>query len=220
MITLKVDLESTQNYGMSIYKGDDSNFYMFNGDGDILYTGKTVEETHVWEFALGTFKLNEDKIITQTQEYFEKYYVCDKTAYEESLKTTTDKSKVFEETDILSNHKYIKYDFNGVEFAVLQKGEDVLFKCGGVEFSPKEVLKDFLNFPWETFASALNQKDEESLKDGTETLFENYNAADDTDIEEEIQRVLVGLKSTDIYTNTYQAFLSTLRLLIDIREKI
>ncbi len=63
----------------------------------------------------------------------------------------------------------------------------------------------------------------ENLKQAYDTFTDELQAAeaaDDTDIEEEIQRVLVGLKSTDIYTNTYQALLSTLRLLIDIREKI
>jgi hypothetical protein len=88
MITLKVDLESTKNYGMSIYKGSDSNFYMFSDCGDLLYKPKKtywISVNEVWEFAIGTFKLNEDRIITQTQEYFEKYYVCDKAAYGESL---------------------------------------------------------------------------------------------------------------------------------------
>lgn len=145
MITLKVDLESTQNYGMSIYKGDDSNFYMFNDCGDLLYKPKKtygVKLEEVWEFAIGTFKLNEDRIITQTQEYFEKYYVCDKAAYEESL------------------------------------------------------------------------------KGNTETLFEDYLTTEDTGIEGEIQRVLVDLKSTSIYSSTYNLLLTTLERLISIRGKI
>jgi len=190
MITLKVDLESTQNYGMSIYKGDDSNFYMFNGDGDILYTGKTVEETHVWEFALGTFKLNEDKIITKTQEYFEKYYVCDKAAYEESLK------KVGPET---------------TEFRI-EQGNTILILDG--KNKPEGVT-------WLDIGKYCRDYRVVQLCDDEQVgTFEDYNAVDDTDIEEEIQRVLVGLKSTDIYTNTYQALLPTLERLIDIREKI
>ena len=133
MITLKVDLEkSNLGYG-GIYVGDDNNLYMFNCGGDLMCSDNTTA-INFSDFAIGTFKINDDKIITQTKEYYNKYYVCCEDKYEEE--------------------------------------------------------------------------------------FEEYNEADDTDIEEEIQRVLVGLKSTDIYTNTYQALLSTLRLLIDIREKI
>lgn len=193
MITLKVDLESTQNYGMSIYKGDDSNFYMFNGDGDLLYRPKKtygVRMNEVWEFAIGTFKLNEDRIITQTQEYFEKYYVCDKAAYEESLK------KVGPET---------------IEFRI-EQGNTILILDG--KNKPEGVT-------WLDIGKSCRDYRVVQLCDDEQVgTFEDYNAVDDTDIEEEIQRVLVGLKSTDIYTNTYQALLSTLGILIDIREKI
>lgn len=59
-----------------------------------------------------------------------------------------------------------------------------------------------------------------SLVDEDETLFEDYNAENNTDIEEEIQRVLEELKTSDIYGNHYAHLLTILDRLIDIREKI
>lgn len=223
MVTLKVDLESTQNYGISIYKGDDSNFYMLNDCGDLLYTDKAIENTKMFEFAIGTFKFNEDKIITQTKEYYEKYYICDKAAYEESLKNSEE--TVPNDANIFRGHRFIKYDLNGTEFIVIQKGDDdILFKCGGVEFSPYEVLKDFQNFDWNVFNTSLDKKEEKSLKCNTETLFEDYTAADDTDIEEEIQRVLLAMKQLDLLHKEegkqYQSLVYTLEKLYSIQKEI
>jgi hypothetical protein len=113
MITLKLDLESTENYGMPIYKGDDSNFYMFNDCGDLVYKDKKtygVKVNEVWKFSIGAFKINEDKIITQTQEYHDKYYVCDKAAYEESLKGSNSANESLKPKVTLDQIDYQSYE--------------------------------------------------------------------------------------------------------------
>ena len=137
-----------------------------------------------------------------------------------TIKDCSEEVEVVDEQPIFRDHKYVRYDFNGTEFAVIQKGEDVFFKCGGVEFSPYEVLKDIQFFDWSVFNPALGKNNEESSEGNAESLFEDYNSADDTDIEEEMQKVLEELKSTNIYSSNYHMHLSTLERLINIREKI
>lgn len=121
------------------------------------------------------------------------------------------KNKVTEESDVLKDYKYIRYDFNGTEFSIIQRGNDILFKCGGVEFNAYDVLKDFYNFDWSVFTPACG--DERSEED-----------FDDTDIGKEIQRVLTAMKELDLLDpaeeKIHQSLVHTLSKLYNIQKEI
>lgn len=165
MTTLKLDLEITEACDLAIYKGDDNNLYMFNSSGDLV-TSAELENDVVWDFAIGTFKLNDDRIITQTQEYHDKYYVC----------------KNCEDTVIDENW-----------------GEQ-----GGGTYFTAENLKQ----AYDTFTDELQAAE----------------AADDTDIEEEIQRVLSAMKELDLLNrqeaDVYQWLVTILGNLHKIQKEI
>jgi hypothetical protein len=62
-----------------LYKCEEGIYYQFNSSGDLVFLSEDkIEGSQVWDYARGTFQINADRIITQTQEYYDKYYVCSK----------------------------------------------------------------------------------------------------------------------------------------------
>lgn len=58
---------------------EEDNTYMFNQSGDLVVLSPEEAESEdevVFDFAVGTFILNEDKTVIQTEDYYNKYYVC------------------------------------------------------------------------------------------------------------------------------------------------
>ena len=125
---------------------------------------------------------------------------------------------------MLKSTKYIRYQLGDVELKFFKNSDEVILSIGEYSAPLNEFLAPFYdkNFPFsekkvvceDTSASITCDYCDGKSPDAIE------GAADDTDIEEEIQRVLVELKNTDIYSQHYHLHLSTIDRLIGIREKI
>ena len=125
---------------------------------------------------------------------------------------------------MLKSTKYIRYQLGDVELKFFKNSDEVILSIGEYSAPLNEFLAPFYdkNFPFsekkvvceDTSASITCDYCDGKSPDTIE------GAADDTDIEEEIQRVLEELKSTTIYSEKYHLHLSTLERLINIREKI
>jgi len=125
---------------------------------------------------------------------------------------------------MLKSTKYIRYQLGDVELKFFKNSDEVILSIGEYSAPLNEFLAPFYdkNFPFsekkvvceDTSASITCDYCDGKSPDTIE------GAADDTDIEEEIQRVLVELKNTDIYSQHYHLHLSTIDRLIGIREKI
>jgi len=125
---------------------------------------------------------------------------------------------------MLKSTKYIRYQLGDVELKFFKNSDEVILSIGEYSAPLNEFLAPFYdkNFPFsekkvvceDTSASITCDYCDGKSPDTIE------GAADDTDIEEEIQRVLAELKNKSVGSDTYSNLLTVLERLVDIREKI